>query len=131
MPSPLKPSSYEERQAARTLRIRNTGTAVVQQLDEIANSGRLRVGFLRVVTAFQHQIREGGLVWFTVYHSPLKNLELAVLALARIMCANIHSQNGTAILSQALLFTQVRKFESFSFYPLDLCYRHVWCTSEL
>ena len=27
-------------------------------------------------------------------------LELAVLALARIMCANIHSQNGTAILAQ-------------------------------
>ena len=27
--------SYEDRQAARTLRIRNTGTAVVQQLDEI------------------------------------------------------------------------------------------------
>jgi len=32
-----------------------------------------------------------------------KNLELAVLALARIMCANIHSQNGTAILAQELL----------------------------
>ena len=31
------------------------------------------------------------------------NLELAVLALARIMCANIHSQNGTAILAQELL----------------------------
>ena len=30
-------------------------------------------------------------------------LELAVLALARIMCANIHSQNGTAILAQELL----------------------------
>ena len=59
------------------------------------------------------------------------NLELAVLALARIMCANIHSQNGTAILAQVLLITQVNKFESFSFYPLDLCYRHVWCTSEL
>ena len=54
-----------------------------------------------------------------------------MLALARIMCANIHSQNGTAILAQELLFTQARKFESFSFYPLDLCYRHVWCTSEL
>ena len=39
-------------------------------------------------------------------------LELAVRALARIMCANIHSQNGTAILAQALLFTQVRKFET-------------------
>ena len=35
------------------------------------------------------------------------NLELAVLALARIMCANIHSQNGTAILAQVLLITQV------------------------
>ena len=57
--------------------------------------------------------------------------ELAVLALARIMCANIHSQNAVAILAQELLFTQVRKFESFSFYPLDLCYRHVWCTCEL
>ena len=32
-----------------------------------------------------------------------QNLELAVLALARIMCANIHSQNGTAILAQELL----------------------------
>ena len=30
-----------------------------------------------------------------------KNLELAVLALARIMCAYIHSQNGSAILAQA------------------------------
>ena len=29
------------------------------------------------------------------------NLELAVLALARIMCAYIHSQNGSAILAQA------------------------------
>ena len=28
-------------------------------------------------------------------------LELAVLALARIMCAYIHSQNGSAILAQA------------------------------
>ena len=36
-----------------------------------------------------------------------------MLALARIMCANIHSQNGTAILAQELLFTQVRKFEAF------------------
>ena len=35
-----------------------------------------------------------------------------MLALARIMCANIHSQNGTAILAQVLLFTQVRKFET-------------------
>ena len=35
--------------------------------------------------------------------------KLAVLALARIMCANIHSQNGTAILAQVLLITQVRK----------------------
>ena len=34
-------------------------------------------------------------------------LELAVRALARIMCANIHSQNGTAILAQAFV-TQVR-----------------------
>ena len=34
---------------------------------------------------------------------PKKSLELAVLALARIMCANIHSQNGTAILAQELL----------------------------
>ena len=32
------------------------------------------------------------------YHN---NLELAVLALARIMCAYIHSQNGSAILAQA------------------------------
>ena len=30
-----------------------------------------------------------------------ENLELAVLALARIMCAYIHSQNGSAILAQA------------------------------
>ena len=29
-------------------------------------------------------------------------LELAVLALARIMCADIHSQNGTAILAQVV-----------------------------
>ena len=29
------------------------------------------------------------------------HLELAVLALARIMCAYIHSQNGSAILAQA------------------------------
>ena len=36
-------------------------------------------------------------------------LELAVLALARIMCANIHSQNGTAILAQELLS---RKWEN-------------------
>ena len=35
-----------------------------------------------------------------------------MLALARIMCANIHSQNGTAILAQALLITRVNKFET-------------------
>ena len=34
-------------------------------------------------------------------YSNMIDLELAVLALARIMCAYIHSQNGSAILAQA------------------------------
>ena len=42
-----------------------------------------------------------------------QNLELAVLALARIMCANIHSQNGTAILAQDCLFTTVKLLKDF------------------
>ena len=37
-----------------------------------------------------------------VHFGWLRNLELAVLALARIMCADIHSQNGTAILAQVV-----------------------------
>ena len=49
--------------------------------------------------------------WITVHSVLMKQqvhpshdaatLELAVLALARIMCAYIHSQNGSAILAQA------------------------------
>ena len=40
-------------------------------------------------------------VFFETHFVQLKILELAVLALARIMCAYIHSQNGSAILAQA------------------------------
>ena len=42
-----------------------------------------------------------GVDWWTEWSKTLT--QLAVLALARIMCANIHSQNGTAILAQELL----------------------------
>ena len=35
------------------------------------------------------------------------NLELAALALARILCADVHSQNGSAILVQACVFTEI------------------------
>ena len=45
-------------------------------------------------------------VWVVIVQYSIciaNHLELAVLALARIMCANIHSQNGTAILAQELL----------------------------
>jgi len=44
-------------------------------------------------------------------------LELAVLALARIMCANIHSQNGTAILAQVYLDHASEHSEKYFFSP--------------
>ena len=51
---------------------------------------------------------------YSVYHINLMFLELAVLALARIMCADIHSQNGTVILARLLNGVK---------YSLDVC-RH-------
>ena len=40
-------------------------------------------------------------------HMTVYNLELAAVALARILCADVHSQNGSAILVQACVFTEI------------------------
>ena len=56
-------------------------------------------------------------------HNNVYNLELAVLALARIMCADIHSQNGIAILAHVVLLL---RFES-----KKLCSSSIVCDSHV
>ena len=51
---------------------------------------------------------------------PVYILELAVLALSRIMCADIHSQNGTAILAQDRSLLCEKNYETLSAFP-PLC----------
>ena len=53
-----------------------------------------------------------------------KNLELAVLALARIMCADIHSQNGTNEDSN----TEKVAGCFFGYHFLDVC-RHIFIST--
>ena len=57
------------------------------------------------------------------------NLELAVLALARIMCADIHSQNGTAILAQVVSDPNliVNEWDPVALFPLFRLFRAMLC----
>ena len=67
------------------------------------------------------RVRVCGYFVFCVLHCVFYILELAVLALARIMCANIHSQNGTAILAHVYLDHASEHSERCFFSPSTLC----------